>query len=159
MPNQTQYTSLQQLADLPAELFVLHRDPMLLLDTLVASSEETTLCEFKITNAWPFVASEEGVPSYVGVEIMGQCVAAHAGARARVEGFGPPLGFLLGTRHFVASVDRFEAGKTYRVSCQELFRDSEGMGSYQCSIALNDTVVAEARLAVLEKERGERLSA
>jgi len=159
MPAKIQYTSLEQLAGLPAEMFLLHRKPMLLLDALVATNDDTTVCEFQIRSDWPFVTPDEGVPAYVGVEIMGQCVAVHAGARARIEGFGPPLGFLLGTRHFVAKVDRFEIDGDYRVTCKELFRDTAGMGSYDCCITLDGTSVAEARLAVLEKERGERLSA
>jgi predicted hotdog family 3-hydroxylacyl-ACP dehydratase len=159
MPNKVEYTSLEQLAGLPAEMFLLHRNPMLLLDTLLTSNDDTTVCAFRITSDWPFVTLHEGVPAYVGVEIMGQCVAAHAGARARIQGYGPPLGFLLGTRHFVAAVDCFAIDSNYRVTCKELFRDTAGMGSYDCCITLDGTPVAEARLAVLEKERGERLSA
>ena len=159
MPTENKYTSLEQLAGLPAEMFLLHRDPMLLLDSLVTSNDDSTVCEFRITSNWPFVTPNKGVPAHVGVEIMGQCVAVHAGARGRIEGFGPPLGFLLGTRRFVAAVDRYELDGIYRVTCKELFRDTEGMGSYDCCITLDGTPVAEARLAVLEKERGERLSA
>ena len=159
MPTKIKHTSLEQLAGLPAEMFLLHRHPMLLLDTLVSSDDDTTVCEFRITSDWPFVSPDAGVPAYVGVEIMGQCVAAHAGARARIEGYGPPLGFLLGTRHFVATVDCYEIDGNYRVTCKELFRDTAGMGSYDCCITLDGSPVAEARLAVLEKERGERLSA
>ncbi|MDX1718325.1 MAG: TSUP family transporter, partial [Anderseniella sp.] len=43
------------------------------------------------------------IPAYIGIETMAQCIAVHAGARARVRGFGPPLGFLLGTRLFSSS--------------------------------------------------------
>lgn len=159
MPNEIEYTSLEQLAGLPAEMFLLHRHPMLLLDALLSANDDTTVCEFRITSDWPFVTLNEGVPAYVGVEIMGQCVAAHAGARARIDGYGPPLGFLLGTRHFVAAVDCYAIDSNYRVTCKELFRDTAGMGSYDCCITLDGSPVAEARLAVLEKERGERLSA
>jgi predicted hotdog family 3-hydroxylacyl-ACP dehydratase len=122
---------------MPAAEFIMHRPPMLLLDTLVECSGGTTV--------------------YVGVEFMAQCVAVHAGARARVEGLGPPLGFLLGTRHFKASITHFEVGETYRATCEELIRDTNGMGSYECSIVHGDTMVAQARLAVLEKERGKKL--
>jgi predicted hotdog family 3-hydroxylacyl-ACP dehydratase len=137
--------------------FVLHREPMLLLDTLVECGGDRTVCEWRVDAGDSFVERDRGVPAYVGVEFMAQCVAVHAGARARVEGFGPPLGFLLGTRHFTASVGYFEIGEVYRATCEELIRDSSGMGSYECSILHGDDVVAKARLSVLEKERGPKL--
>ena len=143
---------------MPASEFVMHRDPMLLLDTLIECSGGTTVCEWTVGEHDSFVAGDDGVPAHVGVEFMAQCVAVHAGVRARVDGFGPPLGFLLGTRHFTASVNFFAIGETYRATCRELIRDGNGMGSYDCSILHGDDVVAAARLAVLEKERGKPLT-
>lgn len=142
---------------MPASEFLMHRDPLLLLDTLVACEGETTACEWRVNVDDSFVEAGIGVPAHVGVEFMAQCVAVHAGVRARVNGFGPPLGFLLGTRHFTASVSHFELAETYRATCRELIRDSSGMGSYECNVLHGDAVVATARLAVLEKERGKKL--
>jgi predicted hotdog family 3-hydroxylacyl-ACP dehydratase len=104
-----------------------------------------------------FVESDLGVPAYVGVEFMAQCVAVNAGAHARIAGLGPPLGFLLGARHFKATISHFEIGEVYRASSQELLRDDSGMGSYECYILHGNDQVASARLAVLEKERGKQL--
>lgn len=153
-----QAISLEDLSGMPAANFVMHRDPMLLLDTLVESDELGAICEWQVNANDPFVEIDCGVPAYVGVEFMAQCVAVHAGARARIVGLGPPLGFLLGARHFKASIEHFEIGEVYRATCQELIRDDSGMGSYECTILHGDEKVAEARLAVLEKERGKELS-
>jgi len=142
---------------MPAAEFVLHREPMLLLDRLVACSADETICEWRVEPGDSFVEEGLGVPSYVGVEFMAQCVAVHAGARERVEGFGPPLGFLLGTRHFQAMVSHFEIGEVYRAVCRELIRDGNGMGAYECEILHDGERVAQARLNVLEKERGKKL--
>ena len=148
---------LQRLRDMPAAEFVRHREPMLLLDTMVESDDQGTTCEWQVGVDDFFVESELGVPAYVGVEFMAQCVAVHAGARARIAGLGPPLGFLLGARHFKSSVSHFGIGEVYRVTCKELIRDDSGMGSYECYILHGDIMVAEARVAVLEKERGQTL--
>jgi predicted hotdog family 3-hydroxylacyl-ACP dehydratase len=150
--------SLEQCSGMAASEFVMHREPMLLLDRLVETSGETTICEWRVNADDHFVDAGKGVPAYVGVEFMAQCVAVHAGARARIVGLGPPLGFLLGARHFKAFVSHFETGELYRATCQELMRDDNGMGSYDCTVMHGDTKVAEARLAVLEKERGQKLS-
>jgi predicted hotdog family 3-hydroxylacyl-ACP dehydratase len=146
---------LLRFAGRPVSEFVLHRPPMLLLDSLVEPGPERTLCEWRVTEATAFLVPGRGVPSYTGVEYMAQCIAVHAGARARVRGLGPPLGFLLGTRHYRARVEYFCIGRTYGAACRELIRDENGMASYECSILLHEDVIAEGRLAVLEKERGE----
>jgi predicted hotdog family 3-hydroxylacyl-ACP dehydratase len=158
MSEEQQAVGLAALSGMPAKNFVMHRDPMLLLDTLLESDELGAVCEWQVNSNDPFVEIDRGVPAYVGVEFMAQCVAVHAGARARIVGLGPPLGFLLGARHFKASIEYFEIGEAYRATCQELIRDDSGMGSYECTILHGDEIVAEARLAVLEKERGKKLS-
>ena len=142
---------------MPVREFVLHRKPMLLLDTVVMCAGDKMECEWQVSAEDVFVVPGRGVPAYIGVEYMAQCVAALGGARARLEGFGPPLGFLLGTRHFTATRSHFELGMRYVASCTELVRDANGMGSYDCSIKHGDEVLAMARLSVFEKERGERL--
>ena len=148
--------TLDQLNGMPAAEFVMHRDLMLLLDTLVESGDDGVICEWQVNIDDPFVEKDLGVPAYVGIEFMAQCVAVYAGARARIVGLGPPLGFLLGARHFKSSVSNYEIGERYRATCQELIRDDSGMGSYACSILHGDVKVAEARLAVFEKERGKK---
>lgn len=149
---------MQQFAGMPASEFILHRASMLLLDRLVESGPEVTACEWQVLETGSFVSPNLGVPAYVGIEYMAQCVAVRAGARARVRGLGPPLGFLLGTRHYEARIRYFAIGVTYRTTCRELIRDDNGMGSYECRILENDEIVASGCLAVLEKKRGNVLS-
>lgn len=146
--------ALRQFAGMPASQFVLHRAPLLLLDRLVEPGAEVTVCEWCVTATDAFLSPGRGVPAYVGVEYMAQCVAVHAGVRARARGSGPPLGFLLGTRHYRTTVEYFKVDHTYRAACRELMSDDNGMGSYECSILLDNEVVAEGRLAVLQKEKG-----
>ena len=142
---------LQQFAGMPAAEFVLHRKPMLFLDRLVDIGEDYATCEWCIGKDFDLLEPGLGVPAYAGVEYMAQCVAVHAGARARARGFVPPHGFLLGTRHYRCTVPYFEADTNYQATCQELIRDSQGMGSFACRILLNGNSIAEANLAVLER--------
>jgi len=126
---------------------------MLLVDTLIDIGTDFARCDWD-ARAWPFVEAEYGVPSYVGIETMAQCIAVHAGARARIEGRGPPLGFLLGTRHFQSAVSYFEPGRNYIAECKELIRDTQGRGSFSCRIELDGECIASANLAVLEHSQG-----
>lgn len=144
--------ALRQFAGMPASQFVLHRAPLLLLDRLVEPGAEITVCEWRVRGTDAFVSPGRGVPAYIGVEYMAQCIAVHAGVRARARGSGPPLGFLLGTRHYRAIVEYFKLELTYRATCRELISDDNGMGSYECCILLDHERIAEGRLAVLQKK-------
>ena len=150
MTNEDFNKALKQLCGSPATDFVLHREPMLFVDRLVDIDSESVTCEWRVSGDSEFAAAGLGVPGYTGIEFMAQCVTVHSGACARVRGFEPPLGLLLGTRDYTCSIPYFEVGKLYRASCQELVRDSQGMGSFSCRIESEGTCVAEARLAVFE---------
>ena len=145
--------ALREFVGLPASEFLLHREPMLLVDRLVDIGADFARCEW-LADAPNLAEAGRGIPAYIGIETMAQCIAVHAGARARTRGFGPPLGFLLGTRHFSSSVSHLEPGRTYVAECRELVRDSQGMGSFACQLQLDGESVATANLAVLERPQG-----
>ena len=147
--------ALRQFAGMPASHFLLHRAPLLLLDRLVEPGIEQTVCEWRVRDSDPFMMPGRGVPAYIGVEYMAQCIAVHAGVRARARGLCPPLGFLLGARHYRSSIAHVQAGLTYRATCRELISDDNGMGSYECEILLDNERVAEGRLAVMQKDEGQ----
>jgi predicted hotdog family 3-hydroxylacyl-ACP dehydratase len=146
--------ALSALKNLPASMFLRHREPMLLLDRVLSVEPEFGVCEWRISRSNRFMVEGLGVPSYVGIEYMAQCIAVHAGARARVRGDPPPLGFLLGTRQYEARIPYFVEGVTYQASCQQLIRSADGMGSFECKIKQGGRILAEARLAVLEQTDG-----
>ena len=146
---------LDDMIGLPISEFVLHRKPLLLLDELISLDSDSAVCEWCVGENDKFVMPGFGVPSYIGIEYMAQCIAIHAGACERAAGFPPPLGMLLGTRHFKTSVQYFVPGSTYRASCKEVVSSFDGMGSFDCSILLSDRVIAQARLSVLKRPQRE----
>jgi predicted hotdog family 3-hydroxylacyl-ACP dehydratase len=142
--------ALEQLVGQPASRFVLHREPMLFLDRLTAVGAEFAECEWEVREDFPLVVAGRGVPAYAGIEYMAQCVAVHSGARANVRGQEPPLGLLLGTRNYECRIPYFEVGGHFKAVCEELVRDSQGMGSFACRIEAEGSIIAEANLAVFE---------
>jgi predicted hotdog family 3-hydroxylacyl-ACP dehydratase len=147
-------SQLNELTRLPVAEFVLHRGPMLLLDRLVRAEPEFTACEWRVSAESDFLIPNIGVPVYTGIEYMAQCVAVHAGLRERVRGFSPPLGLLLGTRHYRANAVCFKLDTIYGVECEELIRTYDGLGSFECRIMLDDQLIADAQLAVLQNQQG-----
>ncbi len=145
--------ALKGLIGKPASELLLHREPMLLIDRLVDIGADFVSCEWRAGSS-AFAEPDGRIPAYTGIETMAQCIGVHAGARARVRGLGPPLGYLLGTRHFSTSIAYFEPGVSYTATCTELVRDSQGMGSFACEIAAGGERLATANLAVLEHPQG-----
>ena len=145
---------LQQLVGMPACEFILHRQPMLVLDRLVEIGSAYAICEWHVSGDNGFLVPDRGVPSYAGVEYMAQCIAVYGGACGRVNGILPQPGLLLGTRHYKAGSRYFEVGITYQVECREMVRTDDGMASFDCKISLDGETIAEGRLSVLQMQEG-----
>lgn len=124
---------------------------MLLVDQLVSFSAETAECRFRISHENAFYVHGRGVPAYVGIEYMAQCIAVHAGARAHLSGHPPPIGFLLGTRNMELFDDYLVESRDYIATCHQLIRNEDGMGSFECKLMNDGRVIAKARLAVMER--------
>ncbi len=144
-----------QLLELPITEFILHSGPMLLPDRLVSLNIDSAVCEWCVRENNVFMVAGSGVPAYIGIEYMAQCVAVHGGACERSLGFAPPQGLLLGTRRYHCEVPYFVPGVTYQVKCNKLISNPDGMSSFDCSILLDHRVIAQGRISVLQKARGE----
>lgn len=145
MPNSTRFDP--QLFDL-----LPHRPPMLLVNKVVELSATQSAAEVIIDADAPFY-HESGIPSWVGIEYMGQTAALIAGYQLQQGLSEPHLGFLLGTRRFQAEVSRFAAGSVLLVSCVEKAIVGDSLATFDCEIRdqSSDLVLATANLSVFRK--------
>lgn len=90
-----------------------------------------------------------GVPAHVGIEYMAQACGAFSGARALRSGEAPRIGFLLGTRRYLATRAWFPDGARLVVTVDLVYRDDE-VGVFDCRIGSGGEVLATARLTVAE---------
>ena len=148
------HDKLGEMTDLPVSEFVLHRKPMLLLDRLVCVEPESAVCEWRVREDDVFLQPGSGVPAYIGIEHMAQCIAVHGGACEHALGLPSPQGMLLGTRSYSCRVPYFVLGATYRVKCERLIRNPDGMSAFQCAIFSDGQMIVEARISVLQKSIG-----
>ena len=151
-------TSMESLVGESAARFTRHRDEMLLLDHLLELSQEHAICEWQAPEHHPIFSQDGAIPAYVAIECMAQCVAVHAGAISSLNGLGPPLGLLLGTRKFRAAHSHLQRGAKYHVGCHELLRNAQGLASFACDIRSEDFEVASCQLAVFEYMAGKELN-
>ena len=107
-----------------------HRFPMVFLDEVTGFSPQGLTARFTPTSGhW---AGSEGLPAFMGLEIIAQAIAAHNCLLSHENDptAPPPIGVLLGTRRYQASQPNFPAGKTVTVVITEKVQDPQGFGAF-----------------------------
>ena len=102
-----------------------HKKPMILIDDIVKYSLEDNWLESIVTireDSIFYDKNIEGVSSIVGIEYMAQTIGCYAFLRRKQE--KPHIGFLLGTRLYNNSIEKFSLGKTYTIKVSEIFTDN-----------------------------------
>lgn len=126
-----------------------HRGAMCLIQRLIESDEKRIAVALTVPVSGMF-ACAAGMPAWVGLEYMAQAIAAWAGLRAQAQGQPPPLGFLLGTRRYVCTLEYFPPGAELRVEAECEILGENGLGAFACCILLHGQTVAEALVSVFQ---------
>ncbi|RTR36979.1 thioester dehydrase [Shewanella canadensis] len=148
-----EYLLPEPLSQLPVAEVVPHRDPMILIDTLVEHEPDTLLTQTNITKQSPyFDAGIEAVPNYVGIEYMAQSIAALAGVEAKSRGESIRVGFLLGSRKLKMHLPHYKLGESYQTRVSRLYQEESGLAVFDCQIFHGDTLVAEANVNVFQPQ-------
>ena len=117
---------------LPMDQLLPHRWPMILIDQMLTATPAETVCLVTIRPDSPFLEAE-GVPAYVGIEMMAQAIAAHGGYLSKTKGEAVKTGFLLGTPKFKTHTPWFPLGQTLRIEVKEDWGDDQLM-RFTCRI-------------------------
>jgi predicted hotdog family 3-hydroxylacyl-ACP dehydratase len=122
---------------------------MRLLSHVIEHKTERTVCGVDVAQSDLFHDADGGVPAWVGLEYMAQCIAAHSGLVTRQRGDPPQRGLFLGTRKTEFFVDRFQPGQMLRVSSTHL-RGERLLVWFDCTIedANGGALLARGRLSV-----------
>jgi predicted hotdog family 3-hydroxylacyl-ACP dehydratase len=108
----------------------------IVIDALVEHSARRSVAVAHVDERSTY-SEGSGVPAWAGIEYMAQTIAAHAGLEARARGERPALGFLLGTRAYTTSVDKFPNGSRLTVTVEPEIVDA-GYAAFKCAIAIDD---------------------
>ena len=133
--------------------FIPHREPMLLINKVIEVGQKFSCSEIIISESSSFFIANKGVPSWIGVEYMGQTAALIAGYQLEQGTVAPHLGLLLGTRKYEACVPFFRAGDVLQVRCTEVAVVGESLANFQCEIinTRDQRCCASAKLSVFRK--------
>ena len=80
----------QRFSGMAAAELLYHEEPMVLLDQIVSATPESACCQCRCGEENPFFLPGVGIPPWVAIEFMAQCVAVSAGARAVIAGVTSP---------------------------------------------------------------------
>ncbi len=145
----------------PIEELIPHRGESILLDRVIAHDGESTTATLIVGSQRWLRQGDGSVPSWLAIEYMAQCVAAHEGLLARAEGRRLPLGFLASVTRLRLGISRFRGDEQLRVRARRIRgRPSLGVLSHACAIfAESDdpelAPIAEGRLSIaLERSGG-----
>ena len=122
-----------------------HRASLLLIDRLLCDDPESVRVEATVRREGLFV-TDEGLPGWVGIELMAQAVAAWAGLRRHEAREPVRLGFLLGTRRYECSRPVFPHGSRLEIEARQELVAENGLAVFSCAIHLDGAVVATAHL-------------
>ncbi len=136
------------------EQHIPHRGPARLIDRLVTADADGVVVDAEVPAEGRFVR-DGAMPSWVGIELMAQAVAAWSGHRAVAAGRPVQVGYLLGTRRYESFCDGFAAGSTLRVTARRDFIADSGVGMFSCRIHGGERLLAEAQISVYEPAGGE----
>ncbi len=102
-------------------------------------------------SAW-YAEGDGSMPSWIGVELMAQAIAAHVNLLSRRPGSPVRRGVLIGTRSYRADPSRLTPGARLTVRADVVFRDETGLGAYDCTIRRDGDILAEATIKVFEPD-------
>ena len=117
-----------------------HGSPIVALDTIESYSKQTLVASLTI-NEESFLYGEFGVPTWVGIEYMGQTIAAYGGVKARNEGRPVKIGFLVSNRRYESPQSHFKLGSKLTVFVEKVINNPSGLSVFNCSITWSDFII------------------
>ncbi len=116
-----------------------HDPPMILIDELVDVDLENETVEAAVRISEDKILYDKtikGMSPLAGIEFMAQTAGCYAYFKNGEK--EPKIGYLLGSRAYNCSIEKFELGKEYKILAKQTFSDTE-LVSFECFI-YNDGV-------------------
>ncbi|MEZ8144571.1 3-hydroxydecanoyl-ACP dehydratase [Enterovibrio norvegicus FF-33] len=145
----------QSTAFPPIKQLVPHRAPMLYLNKMVDAGKSFAHCQARPnTDHHFFDTKQQGLPSWVGIELMAQTIAAWSGFHYYQKGQSPVIGFLVGSRRYQTVTAFFARNQVLDIHVDEVM-SHEGVSVFSCKIESNGALLASSQLSTFEPSNAE----
>jgi predicted hotdog family 3-hydroxylacyl-ACP dehydratase len=133
-----------------------HDGPMRLLDRVLSHDAGHTACAVRPAASALFAGPDGRLPSWLAIEWIAQCAAAHGGLVGRAHGEPPRTGFLVGARKVVLHVPSFDGDEELVVRV-ERGRDASGLFDFAGRVTRlgDETPLVEGRVQCFVQESAE----
>ena len=128
-----------------------HRGKMLLLNRIIDYNTDGTLkAEYDITeNCLFYDPALQGVPAFVGFELIAQSVSALSGIRDRERGKKPSIGFILSVPTMQIHIPVLKTGSTADIRVRQCDL-TEMIYTFEGEVYIEDKQVLKGKLMVME---------
>lgn len=136
--------SVSDLQEIDLEKILPHDRPMILIDKILEVDMDKKFAKTSVTISEDKIFFDKeisGISPLAGIEFMAQTIGCYSYYKNREK--IPEIGFLLGTRLYENNLEKFENGKTYIMTAQEIYTDNE-LVSFECLIYNENKEVAKA---------------
>jgi predicted hotdog family 3-hydroxylacyl-ACP dehydratase len=127
-----------------------HKGRAVLIDEVLDDTPDSIRVAAHIRSTHPFFVAGHGVPSWVGIEMMAQAIAAHAGLNGRRQQRGPRAGMLLGTRRYETTTAYFPEGANLEILAAREFGENNGLAACNCDVSCDGHILAKATIIIIE---------
>jgi predicted hotdog family 3-hydroxylacyl-ACP dehydratase len=134
----------------PAAELLPHQGRAVLIDEVLDDTQDSIEVSAHVGPDHPYFVAGRGVPSWVGIELMAQAIAAHAGLGARRHQRPPRAGMLLGTRRYQTFTAYFREGARLKISAVRDFGDEGGLAACACAIRCDGELLTQATIIIVE---------
>lgn len=133
--------------NIAADQLLPHAAPMIFIDELIEVGQDYAIAQLHIRPELMFMEAA-GLPSWVSIEIMAQCISLFAGYHGQQQGQAPKIGFLLGTRKLHLPISHFPLSSKLQIHVNKNYMH-DNLGVFICQVHYL-THVIEATLSVYE---------
>ena len=127
-----------------------HQGQAVLIDAVLEDAADSIRVRARVRADSPYFVPGHGLPAWVGIELMAQAIAAHAGLSGRRQQRPPRAGMLLGTRRYEATLPYFPEGAELEVRADRDFGDDGGLAACACTIVCGGETVVRATIIIVE---------
>ena len=128
-----------------------HAGSMVLLQRVLQHDPQATRCAAEVDGCGGLRDAAGDLAAWMAIELMAQCVAAHAGLVGLAAAQRPRAGLLLGARRISLHVPRLVRGQSLVVGARHLWGGASGPVAFDCEVAdaATGAVLVEGRLTCL----------
>lgn len=135
------------LDQIPVETLIPHGQPMVYLDRIDDAGEHWLTASLTVRDQADFM-EPEGVPSWVGLEYLGQAIAALAGVEARRNHTPVQIGFLVSCRRYAPTLSHFPPGARLSIHVEAATFNATGLRVFTGRIDCDGREAVNANLNV-----------